>query len=219
MANRNDGEPKKDIGEIREPKGKRSGGTTEGGNGQAGNTSSTSTSGGTTDGGKAETIDAGKVVEIPVLNLPTPKTPAKKKDSKKETAVDKTLEMNVSMLLMTGFEFTATRLGEHWRVSTEEAKAISEPATRILQRLGINETANKYMDYFALLAGIGMVVVPRILITQSLPKQTEVKVNGLKTTTTNKKRTAKNVSEQPNPTNQITPDGNGIKANLIHLDY
>ena len=127
------------------------------------------------------------------------------------------MESNVAMLIATGFEFTSTRLGEHWKVSEEEVKAISEPSTRILQRLGINETASKYMDYFALLAGIGMVVVPRILIgqaqNQQTPKLTEVKNIG------NKKGQTKKSNPEPNrPVTQESANVGSLKSSLAIMD-
>lgn len=219
MARQNGGKSKENIREVgtetREERG-QGGATTDGG--QNGNTNTASTNGGNTTGATATAGEqTQKVIEVPILNLPTPKVPAKKRSSAKEPAIDKSLESNVSMFLATGFEFISTRLGEHWKVSDEEVKAISEPMTKILQRLGVNETANKYMDYFALLAGVGMVVVPRILISQSVSK-TEVQNNG--TSKPNKKGKTKN-SSQPvvGASNQTESYVSSIKTNLAIMDY
>lgn len=220
MARQNGGKPKEDIREVGTEGGTergQAGGNTDGG--KNGNSSTSPTNGGSSAGATPTSGEqTQKVVEVPILNLPTPKTPTKKKSSSKEPALDKSLESNVSMLLQTGFEFASTRLGEHWKVSEEETKAISEPMTRILQRLGVNETANKYMDYFALLAGVGMVIVPRVLITQSMPK--EVQNGGAVTKQPNKKGKTKNISQPVNgASQQVNTNVGSLKANLAIMDY
>jgi len=76
----------------------------------------------------------------------------------------------VTMVLGGVFEVLAVRLGDHWRLDPKEAKAIAEPAVAVL---------DKYLPDFesgpelALVASVGMVVMPRVLKQKQLAQQDE----------------------------------------------
>lgn len=127
----------------------------------------------------------------------------KKRTSKKESD-DTVITQNIDLMLTTISGIISVRMGEHWLMSDEESKAIAEPTTRILKRLGVNEHASKYMDYFALIAGLGMYTVPRILVQKELMK--------------NVKKTE--VSKPDEANTQSTPiatDTNSIQATLFEI--
>jgi hypothetical protein len=149
--------------------------------------------------------------QIPILKSNKKRKPEQKPNQKQEP--DKNLEININLMLITGFDFISVRLGEHWRVSPEEATAISQPASNIMQRLGVNQTANKYMDYIMLLTGVSMVVVPRILIHQSLGGQ---KKN--ESTNTDKKSQIIEINNTNNGSNNNTISrATSIKADIISV--
>ena len=71
----------------------------------------------------------------------------------------------VTMVLAGVFEALSVRLGDHWRLSPQETEAIANPAVMVL---------DKYMPDFesgpelALVAAMGMVVMPRLLQQKQL---------------------------------------------------
>lgn len=140
--------------------------------GDNGNSSSTAaTTGGETARRKTKENSVSEVdglsvtSSIPIPSIPVATTPKKRSSSKD---FDKTLESNIRMLIGTGFGF-ASKITQSpiWEVSDEEAQSISTPVTKILQRLGVNESMNKYADYIALGTALTIVVVPRLLIQKA----------------------------------------------------
>lgn len=88
-----------------------------------------------------------------------------KKTTTKKINETKLVEENVSMMLRLGSGMLAERVGEHWNISDAEANSIAEPLARIMERLNLTKLTGKYMDYISLVTAVGMVVVPRIMIS------------------------------------------------------
>lgn len=107
------------------------------------------------------------------LSVIKPKPPKKSKPKKKKKTKDDIgdLEKNISMLISTGFDFASGRVGEHWAITEEESKSISTPLASILTRFNIDKTASEYMDFISLVTAVGLITVPRILITQQERKE------------------------------------------------
>lgn len=116
---------------------------------------------------------------IPAPNIPGQAEPkAKPKKKKGEIELDGTLESNVRMLISMGFGLAATLTKNGiWNVANEEAKAMSEPLTRILQRMGVSESMSKYGDWIALSAAATVTLAPRILITMAQAQEQKGKVH------------------------------------------
>jgi hypothetical protein len=77
----------------------------------------------------------------------------------------------VQTLLTVVFNISAMRLGEHWKLSNEESKNLAEPIAAILDRHDLTEKTGAYGDYIALVAAIGMIIVPKVMIQLELSKQ------------------------------------------------
>jgi len=103
-----------------------------------------------------------KVFEIPVVESAKPK----------KTKADQELTANIQMLLEVTFNVLAIKAGEHWSLTNEESLLIADPMSRILKRLGVNKTASKYMDYITLTTAAGIVIIPRVIISKELHKNT-----------------------------------------------
>lgn len=115
------------------------------------------------------------VVEVPGDEKPKEKkkTDTKKKKQTKEqrkAAELKELAGNLSVLIKTGFDMAAMRLGDVWEVTEEECKKIADPLARILNRYGVLEKAAEYSDFAALVMATGSVVIPRYLIYMEMKK-------------------------------------------------
>ena len=221
----------KDRIEVEQPRGKvdnkgksTGGNTTNGGsNGKTTPTITGGSAGGNTPAGETKKQTT-KVVGLPIennipvpptINIPVSAEPKKKKtSSKSDKELDKTLESNLRLLIGSGFGF-ATKLTSNpiWEISDEEATAISTPATRILQRLSLNESMNKYADYIALTAALGMVIVPRVIMQQAEPKEKGVISDG------GKKNKAKKSDSKPNPAVSTSNPPNNVTNIKAALDY
>lgn len=196
------------------------------GSGTGTDTSTRTTTGtGTATGtgtGTGKEIMVSKADGVPVISIETPAsipapaelpTPTKKssRSTKKKDDLDKTLEGNVRILIATGFSFAAKMTkSEIWTISDEEAESISTPLTRILQRLGINESMNKYADYIALLSALTIVTVPRVMIYQQMKQQAE---GGQKIDAKSGKK--KSDKKSAAKTVRTDPAANGINVNSI----
>lgn len=66
------------------------------------------------------------------------------------------------------FNIMATRMGQHWAITCDEAKAIAEPTARILERHNLTEKSGAYADYIALVVAIGGIIVPKFLLHNQL---------------------------------------------------
>jgi hypothetical protein len=146
---------------------------------ERGNTNTSETRTVETDAGAgAEKNLQNEVARIPVkINIPERKE-KKSKIKKDEVKNDnENLTQTVNMMLMGIFGLVAGRAGEHWNITLEEASGVSLPLSRILERLGFLETANQYGDYVALITAVGIIVIPRVLMTQNAKVGGKANVN------------------------------------------
>lgn len=63
------------------------------------------------------------------------------------------------------FSLVATRTGAYWAITAEEAETIATPAANIIARYIDTEKMAKYSDLAALVMALGVVLVPRVMIT------------------------------------------------------
>lgn len=79
------------------------------------------------------------------------------------------LQPHVAMILVVGFEYLAKPLGEHWKVTPEEAARVAEPLSNILaQYMKANEAMEKYADWIGVLTALAIIVVPRMMMHQAI---------------------------------------------------
>jgi len=104
----------------------------------------------------------------------------KKKPSKKDVQMGE-LQQNIQVLLLGGFELLSKRAGSHWAISVEESEKIAEPLTRILDRMEVSEKLAAYSDYITLTAAVGITVLPRVMVSAEMKKQSNSRqVQGVK---------------------------------------
>jgi hypothetical protein len=60
---------------------------------------------------------------------------------------------------------------EHWVFSQEDAELIGKPLGRILDRLGVMKNLGKFADPLALIYGVTLTVVPRVVESGRLSKE------------------------------------------------
>lgn len=70
----------------------------------------------------------------------------------------------VQTLLTMTFNVAAIRAGDHWKLTPQEAENLAEPIASIMNRHDLTKKAGEYGDYIALLAAIGMIIVPKALV-------------------------------------------------------
>lgn len=108
--------------------------------------------------------------EIPGPQIASEK-PAPKKRAKKNLELE-TLTQNVEMVTNTAFQIASLFAGPHWAIAPEEARLVAEPTARILDRLELTETSNKYTDYLMLVIALAGITIPRIMMSQQIrPKK------------------------------------------------
>ena len=170
------GETKITSGEV----GKISGGTDSKQGGERDRSTGTAN---TAETGKRGTEAKQGIPGLAVVEVPGDEKPKEKKKSdtkkkrqtkeQKKAAEVKELAGNLSVLIKTGFDITAMRLGPVWEVTDEECKKIADPLARILERYGILEKAAEYSDFASLAVAAGSVVIPRCLIYADIKKKEE----------------------------------------------
>lgn len=117
--------------------------------------------------------------EVPVIvpggNETNEQSTKKKKSTrkKKKSTVD---PLQVATLITSISSIVATRIGEHWRLTDEEAHAIAEPLTNIMERHGIIEKVGEYGDYISLTSALVVTILPRVMLTMELRKQNKPSV-------------------------------------------
>jgi len=120
--------------------------------------------------GNTEKVNMGENLGIKPhdVDIPSPPEPKQTKKERKSgsSKKDATIPVaQVSAIITTGFAILATRAGAEWNITEDEAKSIAEPATRILDKLDIIQKLGPYADAIALITAVGMVVVPRVMVT------------------------------------------------------
>jgi hypothetical protein len=144
-----------------------------------------------------------EAVEVEIEPIPQPEVVAPPKRKSTKTTIDRGLESNIRMLIVTSFTFASTKIHPVWSISDEEAKSLSEPITRIMQRMGVAETASANADYIALAIAVSIVIIPRVMMT---PKKQKIKPTPPTPPTT-----------QPTPPIQL-PQQNEVKKDVAkHL--
>ena len=68
------------------------------------------------------------------------------------------------------FNVSASRLGQHWQLSDEEASSIATPASNIIAKYLDTSVLDKYSDPAALLIAMVVVCAPRVMINVSQKK-------------------------------------------------
>lgn len=159
-------------------------------------TAGTTETGGTTDGRGASTVppitdNRPRLVRID--EMPEPPAPKKRgpkgpwKNKKIESTgtellpdpdelpeitppskFEKLNAKDLNLMICGTFDMLAVVLGKHWSISEADGEKISKPAARILSRMAISKTINKYSDYTVLLMAVIGIVGPRLLFTLSL---------------------------------------------------
>lgn len=101
------------------------------------------------------------------------KKPENEKEKPKQTKKSSNKEIAglISTGLQMGFGLIATRAGEHWIISNEEAESISKPLTNILSKYDLTNKLNDNMDSIALIVACGTTFIPRILLQIEINKQ------------------------------------------------
>jgi hypothetical protein len=145
---------------------------------------------------------------LPVLSLDTAPIKRTRSTSKVTSKVkdEKTLEANINVMLTTIFGLLSLRLGQHWEMSQEECNGISEPLSRILNRMIPAETSGKYTDYILLTAGLTLTITPRIMLSKEL--------SNVKTSETKPIHTLTNEGNSTTTRTEVGFDDNSIKSQL-----
>lgn len=153
------------------------------------------------------------IVEVPHAEeekKSSPVTPTKRKRTvSKSKPTNKSLNMSskdLNPLLMGTFNLLSTKLGEFWQIDEKEATSVTEPLVKILDKLDLLEKVSNVSDGAALILGCATIVIPRLLITQSMhtKKPQEVQNNGGATSTSQS-----NQATNPNRNGEVSTGGNG----------
>jgi len=122
----------------------------------------------------------------------------------------------VQAIIQTLFMVGSGRVGAHWAITDEEAEAIATPAANIIAKYVDTDKFAKYSDPAALLMALGMVCVPRLIVTVTTKKKKEVKpvgpINTVKQTETS---SGTDVGADSGSANRDS--GNVVKANVEEL--
>lgn len=81
----------------------------------------------------------------------------------------------IQSLIQGVFLIGATRLGEHWVLTDEEADAIASPAANIMAKYIDADKLAKFSDPAALVFALGAVMLPRVMIQVQMKPKKEVK--------------------------------------------
>lgn len=113
------------------------------------------------------------------VEVPAPEKPKRKKGGRKKKSAGSVDTTQVAALIQSFSKIAATRLGDHWVFSDEEALSIAEPLSRIMERHGVTEKLGEYADYIALLSAVTITVVPRMMVTREMAKREKPGVKGV----------------------------------------
>ena len=178
--------------------------------------------GGTATGGSFEDIQIGgkedsglssvkqdtKIPETTSKGRGRPKGSGSSSVSKKTAGKSHDLEQTkfmIQTLLSVGFNISAARLGDHWRLADHESSALAEPIAAIMDRHDLTGVTGAYGEYIALIAAIGMIIVPKVMITIEINKQKGAKPNyGLQVVSKSQQ-----TAEPAKPVNPVASAPNG----------
>jgi hypothetical protein len=101
----------------------------------------------------------------PKKNIVKP-TSTKTKGTRKGKADDVNAD-ELTAFLIGVFNLLGGLMGGHWFITEDEAEQISEPLTRILNKMNKKKKSkvNDYMAPMLLITAIGSIIVPRLMIT------------------------------------------------------
>lgn len=137
----------------------------------------------------------------------TARTSSVKNESKDVTDMLTTFLVTVSAI-------GATKAGAHWAISKQEADAISEPLSNILERLNLVDKLGVYADYIALGMALLIVVVPRVIMSLEINRRnggtTNVREFAKPTRNESNKTTATTSGQKPDE-RAINTDSRGIQ--------
>jgi hypothetical protein len=103
-------------------------------------------------------------------NRPSGLTYNKSARSKGKGAAPVELVVMVQSVIESMFLIGAGRIGEEWIISHEESIQIAQPTANIINHYMDTELMTKYSDPIALMVALGVVCVPRVVITASKTK-------------------------------------------------
>jgi len=114
-----------------------------------------------------------KIVEIEIPEMKKVKrnyTPRKTKTTTKkvESAIG---ENEISSLLVGTFSLIALKGGDQWVITTDEAEQISKPLSNILKKIDVLDKVSNVSDGVMLCMALGMILIPRVLITVATKKE------------------------------------------------
>lgn len=207
------------------------------------------TAGGTTAGTDNNTSDKIEVVHRLVngLNQQIPEPPKHKRTrrtkeqmladgnnppSSRSTASVKNESKDVTDMLTTFLvtvsSIGATKVGAHWVISKQEADAIAEPLSKILERLNLVDKLGAYADYIALGMALLIVVVPRAIMSleisrrnggtsnvREFAKPTRNESNKTTTTTSGQKPDERAINTDSRGIQQQDTDSNVVSTSII----
>lgn len=110
--------------------------------------------------------------EIDIPEFLKPKQEKEKVSTKSKKTNDfKDMEDNINSLVTGLFSVLSGSLGSHWEISNDESKKISKPLFKIVEDFKGIEVINENMKYISLISAIGIITVPRAIISYKLNKQ------------------------------------------------
>jgi DNA-directed RNA polymerase subunit RPC12/RpoP len=117
-------------------------------------------------------IDQGKpkIVDIPDIPDSDNKTTKKVKKIAPKSKSTKEIKEVTSGVIQTIFGLVATRAGEHWEISEDEANNITDPMINLLDKYGLFKKIQSNMDMLMLLGAIGTVITPRAITSYQISK-------------------------------------------------
>lgn len=153
-------------------------------------------------------------VEIaPAEEVPKPK----KKRSKKN---DDNSINDIKNLISAIFGILSFTIGPEWEISDNEANSIATPLKNILDRYDLADKIGQASDGFMLVSALGMIIIPRLLVTKSKKvKKVDKKDNVVEMKEIAEKREINKDNKQPDRSAiKGTTDGDIIKAisTIIH---
>jgi len=123
---------------------------------------------GETSGEEKEILLRPNLVSV-IPSMPEVKERKKRTSKKDEKKIDKSEDL--AILLVGLFDVLSSPLGEHWKISLQEAENISSPLGRILARMEQSETVSKFADPALLVLALLTTIAPRIMIGTEKPKK------------------------------------------------
>ncbi len=133
--------------------------------------SSTATANTTTT---ADTTGTEKINPRSIVVDDVPEVPKKRGRKKKEKIKTDNNLPELNTLIQSIFSIISLKAGSHWNITQEEANSISVPLANILNKYNILDKANNVSDILSLSIALGIILIPRILVTQAMNKNKSI---------------------------------------------